>query len=140
MLRVVLDTNTVLSALLWGGTPGQLITIARAGEIVLCSSQVLLDELQGVIHREKFTKSLATRDLRPGTLFDGYAALCQIVQPQPLTRTSIDPDDDQVLATALAARAHLIVSGDRKHLLVLERFAGIPIVTATQAITMIQTG
>lgn len=51
--------------------------------------------------------------------------------PQPV---SPDADDDAVLATARAAKADLIVSGDRKHLLILKRFDGIPIVTAAQAV------
>ena len=53
-------------------------------------------------------------------------------------RVSIDPDDDLVLATAFAARAHLIVTGDRKHLLVLHQFEGIPIVTAAQAAAIVE--
>lgn len=138
MLRLVLDTNTALSGLLWGGIPARLITAARAGEIVLCNSQVLLDELHGVLQREKFSKRLAACGLDADDLFNGYAALCQRVEPQRIVRTSIDPDDDQVLATALAARAHLIVSGDRKHLLILGQFEGIPIVTATRAAAMVE--
>lgn len=46
--------------------------------------------------------------------------------------------DDAVLATAQAAKAYLIVSGDRKHLLILKRFEGIPIVTAAQAVAMVE--
>lgn len=140
MLRLVLDTNTVLSALLWGGTPVRLIKAARAKEIALWSSPALLEELRGVIHREKFAQRLAERGLSAGILFDGYAALCQLATPQSIPRTSIDADDDMVLATGLAARAHLIVSGDHKHLVSLKRFEGIPIVTAAQAVAMIAAG
>lgn len=138
MLRLVLDTNTVLSGLLWGGIPARLITAARTKEIALYSSQELFTELSGVIQREKFAKNLATRNLKVEDLFNGYTALCQIVEPQQITRTSLDPDDDKVLATALAARAHLIVSGDRKHLLILRQFQGIPIVTAAHAVAMVE--
>ncbi|MFT4172089.1 MAG: hypothetical protein QM639_05985 [Rhodocyclaceae bacterium] len=53
-------------------------------------------------------------------------------------RVSPDADDDAVLATAQAAKADLIVSGDRKHLLILKRFEGIPIVTAAQAVAMVE--
>ncbi len=48
----------VVSALLWEGTPGQLITLARDGEIQLFTSQALLDELAGVILRRKFAKPI----------------------------------------------------------------------------------
>lgn len=138
MLRLVLDTNTVLSGLLWSGPPARLITAARNKEIALYCSQVLLGELHGVIQREKFIKRLATRNLDAEDLFNGYAALCQRVEPRQISRVSPDPDDDKVLATALAARAHLIVSGDRKHLLILHQFEGIPIVTAAQAMAMVE--
>lgn len=47
-----------------------------------------------------------------------------------------DADDDAVLAAAQAAKAYLIVSGDRKHLLIIKRFEGIPIVTAAQSVAM----
>jgi predicted nucleic acid-binding protein len=65
-------------------------------------------------------------------------ALCQLATPQAIPRTSIDADDDKVLATGLAARAHLIVSGDHKHLVILKQFHGIPIITAAQAVAMVE--
>ena len=71
VLRLVLDTNTVLSGLLWGGPPARLITTARNKEIELYCSQMLLDELRGVIEREKFFKRLATRDLNAEDLLNG---------------------------------------------------------------------
>jgi uncharacterized protein len=133
VLRLVLDTNTALSALLWTGTPSRLVTAARAREIALWSSPALLDELRGVIHREKFAQRLAERGLTADVLYNGYAALCQPASPPVIPRTSIDADDDLVLATGLAARAHLIVSGDHKHLVSMKQFRGIPIVTSAQA-------
>lgn len=138
VLRLVLDTNTVLSGLLWGGTPARLTTAARANEIELYCSPALLNELRGVLQRAKFAKDLTARDLKAEDLFNGYTSLCHLVEPRPIMRTSIDPDDDMVLATAKAARAHLIVSGDRKHLLVLGQFEGIPIVTAAQALSILE--
>jgi uncharacterized protein len=139
VLRLVLDTNTVVSALLWGGTPAKLVDAAQNKELALFSSPALQDELRGVLQRGKFIKNLEARKLKVDDLLGGYKALCQLVEPRPIARTSIDPDDDEVLATALAARAHLIVSGDRKHLLILKQFAGIPIVTASEGLAMIES-
>lgn len=136
MLRLVLDTNTALSGLLWNGPPARLISAARNQDIELYCSEPLLEELRAVIQREKFVNRLASYNLDAEDLFIGYAALCQIVEPRPIPRTSHDPDDDAVLATALAARAHLIATGDRKHLLILRQFEGIPIVTAAQAVAL----
>lgn len=119
VLHLVLDTNTAVSGLLWDGTPRRLIAAARAAEVMLFSSVPLLEELGGVILREKFTKPLAARGLKAEELFNGYAALCRIVEPVRIQRTSVDPDDDAVLATALAVPVNLIVSGDA-HLLNLK--------------------
>ena len=62
-MRLVLDTNTALSALLWGGTPGHLLDAAATGRIELASSTALLAELHGVMKREKFALQLARRGL-----------------------------------------------------------------------------
>ena len=136
-MRLVLDTNTALSGLLWGGTPGRLIDAAEAGRIELASSAALLAELQGVLWREKFAKQLTRRGLTVAHVFDGYAALVVIVTPAVIELTiTRDPADDQVLAAALAAQADLIVSGDA-HLLDLKIFHGIEIVTAAIAVERI---
>lgn len=136
-MRLVLDTNTALSGLLWGGTPGRLIDAAEAQRIELASSAALLAELQGVLSREKFAKQLAKRGLTVGDVFDGYAALVTIVTPAVIAPTiTRDPADDQALAAALAAQADLIVSGDA-HLLDLKSFQGIEIVTAAIAVAHI---
>jgi putative PIN family toxin of toxin-antitoxin system len=139
-VRLVLDTNTALSGLLWGGTPGRLIDAAEAGRVELVSSAPLLADLQGVLSREKFAKQIAKRGLTVADLFDGYAALVTLVAPASIAPTvTRDPVDDQVLATALAAQADLIVSGDA-HLLGLRSFRGIEIITAAMAVERIATG
>jgi len=139
-VRLVLDTNTALSALLWGGTPGRLIDAAVAQRVELASSASLLAELQGVLARDKFAAQLARRGLKVADLFDGYAALVSLVPPAVIAPTiTRDPADDQVLAAALAAQADLIVSGDA-HLLDLKRYQGIAVVTAAVALERIDAG
>jgi putative PIN family toxin of toxin-antitoxin system len=139
-VRLVLDTNTALSGLLWGGTPGRLIDAAEAGQVELASSAALLAELQGVLSREKFARQLAKRGITVADVFDGYAAMVTLVAPAAIAPTiTRDPADDQVLAAALAAQADLIVSGDA-HLLDLKSFKGIEIVTAAVAVERIAAG
>ena len=139
-MRLVLDTNTALSGLLWGGTPGRLIDAAEAGQVELASSAALLAELQGVLSREKFARQLAKRGITVADVFDGYAAMVTLVAPAVIAPTiTRDPADDQVLAAALAAQADLIVSGDA-HLLDLKSFKGIEIVTAAVAVERIAGG
>ena len=136
----MLDTNTVVSGLLWQGLPARLIDAAEAGRIELVSSTALLAELQGVLSRRKFVRQLARRGLDPADLFDGYAALAVHVMPAPLPQpVSRDPDDDKVLACAITAQADAIVSGDGD-LLTLKSFQGIPILTAARAVEKITGG
>lgn len=137
-MRLVLDTNTAISGLLWGGAPGRLIDAAVRRRIELASSTALLAELQGVLVRAKFTAQLGRRGLRVADLFDGYAALVVCVGPIATPRVvERDPDDDHVIACAVAAQADIIVSGDRD-LLDLGGYRGIPIVAATQALWHIE--
>jgi uncharacterized protein len=129
-VRLVLDTDTAVSGLLWHGTPGQLIDAAEAGSVELVTSTPLLKD---VLWRPKFAKQLAARGLSPQDMFDGYAALATLEKAAVITPTiARDPDDDAVIACALAASADLVVSGDA-HLLNLKRYQGIPIVMAAEA-------
>jgi uncharacterized protein len=138
-VRLVLDTNTAVSGLLWpGGPPARLLDAAEARQIELASSTALLAELEGVLSRAKFARQLARRNLKAADLFDGYAVLVvHVTHVPPPRRVSRDPDDDQVLACALAANADAIVSGDGD-LLDLESYQGIPILTAAQAVERIE--
>jgi len=136
-VRIVIDTNVLLSAFLWGGTPGRLIGQVRSNAAELVISPALLDEFAKVIARPKFAAILARTTRTPASLVAHLRALAEVVHApalqQPVCR---DPKDDIVLACALAAQAQLLASGD-DDLLSLLQFDGIPIVTAAQAVAMI---
>ncbi len=138
-MRLVLDTNIVLSGLLWRGTPYQLFTrIKQTRTLQLVSSPVMLEELADVLTRQQCTKRLATIGQSGAQVLADYLQVVELVEPVSIPPTSRDPDDDAILACALAAHADLIVSGDAD-LLVLKQFQDIPIVTAAQAIKQIET-
>ncbi|MBA3590701.1 putative toxin-antitoxin system toxin component, PIN family [Methylibium sp.] len=134
-MRLVLDTNVVVSALIWGGTPLELIRAATAGEIEIYTSPVLLAELRAVLAREHLSSRLEKQRSSAEQAIALYGELAVSVSPLVTPRVVL-ADDDHVLAAALLAGADLIVSGDR-HFLSLEAHAGIPIIGPAEALRRI---
>jgi putative PIN family toxin of toxin-antitoxin system len=140
-VRIVLDTNVVLSALLWRGTPYRLLeAIQQHSSSQLFSSTALLEELTDVLTRPSATKRLALIEKTAATVLADYVEVIELVTPTTVPRVVPgDIDDDQVIAAAVAAKANLIVSGDRKHLLPLGSHAGITIVDVAEALRIIES-
>lgn len=133
-MRIVIDTNVLLSGLLWKGLPHNLLNQVRFGGIELVMSHVLFDELAEIIVRPKFASILQRTTVTHQQILSELHVLADMVAapslPHPVCR---DPDDDAVLACALAAQADWIVSGD-EDLLTLKVFQHIPIITPAEAI------
>lgn len=135
-MRIVADTNVVLSGLLWQGPPRRLLDLARERKVSLCTSLTLVAELAEVIARDKFAERVRAAGLSVAELVQDYERLAEVITPEALPApVSRDPDDDHVLACALAGKAELIVSGDKRHLLILGEYQGIPIRTASDAVS-----
>jgi uncharacterized protein len=132
-MRVVIDTNTVISGLLWGSYPRQIIDLVRTQEITVYTSSFLLQELSEVLSRPKFYQRRQTvLEETPESLVNNYRNLVKIVDIYYGEKIVLnDPDEDQVLACAISANADYIISGDRD-LLTLKLYQNIPIVTATE--------
>lgn len=140
-MRLVLDTNVVLSGLIWRSHPRRLLDLAKEEAVSLYTSSALLDELADVLSREKWTAMLATRQTDAAYLMRRYGVLAKVVRPKDIGRVvPNDPDDDAVIACALTASADLIVSGD-KHLHSLGgKYNGIRIVRPAEAVRIIEAG
>jgi uncharacterized protein len=136
-VRAVLDTNVVVSALLWDGTPERLIEAAGEGRLELTTSEALLAELAGILTRSKFAERLRHKNLSAAEIMASYQAVAEKITVTSATHTLLrDPDDAPVLDCASAAGADLIVSGDRD-LLVLKAHHGMPIVNASEALRIV---
>ena len=137
-MRVVLDTNTIVSGLFWGGYPRRVLELARSGQITLLTASALLDELLDVLSRPKFAERLRRLNVSPQTVVADYAALGEVVTVTEVLSVIVeDPDDDEVIACAIAANASYIVSGDR-HLLALAVYNSIQILNAAQFMTLFE--
>ncbi len=138
MLRAVIDTNTWLSGLIWGGPPRQIVLLALAQQLRCLTCNELVAEFQRVMAYPRIDKVLLQRSLSGPDLVSQFGLLSDIVQtPALLQPVCRDPDDDWVLACAVAANADLIVSGDAD-LLTLGNFQDIPILTASQALAFLK--
>lgn len=138
-MRVVLDTNVVASGLLWDGVPRQLLQAARNKQSRLFTSTTLLLELTDILERAKFARKLVAAQLSIDQLVERYALLTTVVHPAVIVPAILDdPDDDQVLACAIAAAAELIVSGDRHLHSLGGQYQGIPIVTPVEAMKILE--
>jgi putative PIN family toxin of toxin-antitoxin system len=129
-MKIVPDTNTVVSGLLWQGAPHDILGLARAGKITLYTSPSLLAELRDVLNRPKFAARLKKAGTTPRKLSLEFASLAKLTHPEPIEPVILaDPDDDAVLACAISADAQIITTGD-SHLLELKTYRGISILTA----------
>lgn len=133
---MVLDTNVVASAILWGGTPRVLLEASRDKRVDLFTSTPMLSELTDILGRHKFARKIAASLLTIDRLVEDYAQLASVVRPAATPRIAPDPNDDVVIGTALAAKAVMIVTGDKPLLSVIEH-EGVRIVGVAQAIAAI---
>jgi putative PIN family toxin of toxin-antitoxin system len=127
MIRIVLDTNVIVSALVFGGVPRGVLELAEAGRCEFFHSEAIQAEVRRVL-AEKFDWAPAMLQQVLPTLW----SMGEFVSPQVVVRAVPDDDDDnRILECALAADASFIVSGDH-HLLALRTYKSISIVTPRQ--------
>jgi putative PIN family toxin of toxin-antitoxin system len=135
-LKVILDTDALVSALLFGGEPGRLVSLWEKGRVVpLVSREVLLEYVR-VLGYPKF--SLSAEDIQ--ALIEEhvlpFAEMVSVPRTPRIVRE--DPGDDKFLALAAAGRADFLISGDI-HLLNLERHHGVEILTPRNFLARIES-
>ena len=127
-MRIVVDTNVLVSALL-GGTslPAQLVTLWRHGQFDVLTSGEQLDELARVTRYPKLRDRLSPP--LAGRLINQLRDVAILVLDLPDVAVSADPFDDHLLALAAAGKADFLVTGDKRDLLGLKAYRGTRIVT-----------
>jgi putative PIN family toxin of toxin-antitoxin system len=129
-VRIVLDTNVLLSAILFGGTPGRILDAWRAGRVELVMSPDIVDEYVRV--GERLNGRYPDVEIQPVVALVVQNAT--IVPSAPLPGAVCDdPDDDKFLACALASGTETVVSGDKK-LRAVSGYEGINVLTPRQLV------
>jgi len=132
-MRVVLDTNIFISAVL-GGRLGVIVDEWRAKRFTLIVSEAIVHEYLDVIQRPKF--KISAEEI--ADVIDYLLKTVEFVTPlEAITAIEADPSDNKFLEAALEGQAVYIVSGDN-HLLDLKTFRGILILTAREFIERMQ--
>jgi len=131
-LKVVSDANVFISGLLWEGIPHKIIKLAEKEQLSLLTTASILEEVNEALMRDKFKTRIDKINTLVVELIESLLSLVEIIQEpkvQPIIKD--DPDDDKILACALACKADIIVSGDF-HLLNLKQYENIAILTPRQ--------
>ena len=128
-MRVVLDTNILVSALITRrGIPDTLYRFWRSGRFTLVSSEEQLEEFRRVTRYPQVRRYL--QPWEAGTLLQEVRQLAVLIERLPRVEVSADPADNFLLAIGAAGAADYLVSGDRRGLLALERYQQTQIVSA----------
>jgi len=121
--RIVLDTNVLISAVLFNGPPRAILERVISGSVPCSLSLAILDELRDVLQRPKFGFSPE----QAFQVIEELHAVCDVVNPAiRISVVTADPDDNRILECALESKAKTIISGD-EHLLAIVEFRGVRI-------------
>jgi len=127
-VRVVADTNILVSALLFGGTSEQVFLAGLRGEIQLLTSLPLLKEFEKVL-KDKFKFSIhLVREI-----IEEVEEVGEIVEVSSHVKAISYPDEDnRVLECAVDGKADFVVTGDTRHILPLKEYSGIRILSPSE--------
>jgi putative PIN family toxin of toxin-antitoxin system len=138
MIRLVLDTNVVVSGLLWWGSASNILWSVQSGGCTILTTLPMMKELEAVLCRSKFQyrfKELNTEPEEPLTYYRNMVRYCRV--PHKSNYTGFDVDDQKFIDLAIAEHAHLLVSGD-KHVLDMKEIGDIAIVNVQEAVRVLQ--
>lgn len=132
-VKIVLDTNVLISAFLWQKDVKEIFNLAKENKIQICVTKEILDEFYRVLCYQKFLSRLKLIGKTPEEIINEFLEIVKFY-PTKKFKTIIvkeDPSDDKFLSAALSSNSSFIVSGN-KHLLKLKEFRRISIVSARE--------
>ena len=136
-MRVVLDTNVIISAtLIRGGQEDQIVRAWQRGVFELVLSPPILEEMGRALFYEKLRKFRWMTVEEVAELLQALAQGSMVVSGRSKVKASRDPDDDKFLAAAIEAEAWFVVTGDRD-LLDLRRYRSVRMITSARFLRII---
>jgi len=128
-MRIVADTNVLVSAIFWKGDSDRIMGEVDKGKITLVLSEDIIRELLKVLDSDEMLQKIRKKELRFQLTVEKIVSLAEIVAPdEKLDVVKDDPDDNIILECAKKGAVDFIVTNDND-LLKLREFNGIPIVT-----------
>ena len=129
-MKIVLDTNIWISAIIWGGKPDEILRLRERELFTIAISQQLLNELETTLNKKKFQPKLKALNLTVFSVSNLILKSAILYSIDDLVVPELrDPNDNIILATAIAANADIIITGDQD-LLILAQYQNIQIMTA----------
>ena len=126
-MKIVIDTNVLISAAFFGGIPRKVIQTVVEGKTIACANKLIVNEYEEIKEEMILYKKGNLRD----DIFDSYLKKIKMFDVVTVVDICRDPDDNKFIACAVDAKAIYIVSGD-KDLLTVEKYDEIEIVTAKE--------
>lgn len=139
-LRVVLDTNVLISALFrkLSPTPNSIYQAFKSQQFILVTSPLIIEEIEDVLSRRKIIKRTHMTAQEREQFLQQLIEIASMVSGDIAIRAvRDDPDDDRFIAAALEGNADYIVSGD-KHLLNLNKYQGIRILSPSDFVKILK--
>ena len=137
-MRIVLDTNVLISATFWTGASFRILQLIEQGKATLVLSKQILDEYDRIVHSDEILQKQAFQQERKDAVLK-ILQLAVLVEPKEhITAVKDDPDDNKFIEAAIAANATYIISQDKKHLISLKEFRGIKIVTPETFLSLLE--
>ena len=137
-LKVVLDTNTIVSAFFWEGNEAELFRKIEQGKAKLYITSEILKEVEEVIKRPKFNEVMRKANLTPDQIMQKIVFLSHLViSPKLNIKVCRDEKDNKFLECAESAKSDYIVSGD-EDLLYLKEYKVIPIVRTSKILQLLK--
>ncbi len=133
---IVIDSNIIISAAILPNSVSAEVLRVAIKKYTVCASEATFAELAEVIQRKRFDKYFSSSEYTRLEFLSNFHMLCYFFEPSETIKDCIDQKDNKFLEIAIAANAEILISGDKKHLLSMNPYRGIQIITAREFLTM----